>query len=224
LEGIPFPDLPKLLLSATHLVDLSLSNIPHPGYILPEAVVTCLSALINLEGLHLDFQLAQSYPDRKTLRPRPLTRAVLPSLTTYGFGGVSEYLEDFVALIDAPRLNYLRITFVNHIVFDTSQLFHFINHTPRLKAPDEVHLAFYGLSVFVTLSSPTPGSGEPDVKIFCVGSDGRVSSLAQVCISFSASLSTVENLYISQRRYLEHKWQDDDDRCSLHSILLINVS
>ncbi|KAN0109365.1 hypothetical protein V8E52_009337 [Russula decolorans] len=38
-HGIPFPGLPKLLLSATHLVQLWLANIPHSGYISPEAMV-----------------------------------------------------------------------------------------------------------------------------------------------------------------------------------------
>jgi hypothetical protein len=38
-DGIPFPGLPKLLLSATHLVELWLSNIPHSGYISPKAIV-----------------------------------------------------------------------------------------------------------------------------------------------------------------------------------------
>src|SRR5882757_7656498 len=33
LDGVPFPGLPKLLLSTTHLVYLQLENIPHPGYI-----------------------------------------------------------------------------------------------------------------------------------------------------------------------------------------------
>jgi hypothetical protein len=32
LDYIPFPGLPKLLLSATHLIGLVLSNIPHSGY------------------------------------------------------------------------------------------------------------------------------------------------------------------------------------------------
>jgi hypothetical protein len=35
-NNIPFPELPKLLLSATHLVHLRLFNIPHSGYISPE--------------------------------------------------------------------------------------------------------------------------------------------------------------------------------------------
>ena len=36
LRDIPFPGLPKLLLSATNLVYLDLSNIPHSGYISPD--------------------------------------------------------------------------------------------------------------------------------------------------------------------------------------------
>jgi hypothetical protein len=31
LDGIPFPGLPKLLLSATHLVELRFTSTPHPG-------------------------------------------------------------------------------------------------------------------------------------------------------------------------------------------------
>ena len=37
LSGIPFPGLPKLLLSTTHLDHLSLSCIPNSGYFSPEA-------------------------------------------------------------------------------------------------------------------------------------------------------------------------------------------
>jgi hypothetical protein len=35
--------LPKLHLSAAHLVHLRLENIPHPGYISPEAIVALSS-------------------------------------------------------------------------------------------------------------------------------------------------------------------------------------
>src|SRR6266403_4446456 len=53
LSSIPFPGLPKLLLSATHLVILSLTNIPHSGYISPEAMATLLSVLSSLQRLSL---------------------------------------------------------------------------------------------------------------------------------------------------------------------------
>jgi hypothetical protein len=211
LDGIPIPDLPKLLLSATHLIDLTLWSIPCSGYISPEAMVTCLSALISLEQLLLEFQLPRSYPDQEIerLRPRPLTRSVLPSLILFAFRGVSEYLEDFIARIDAPRLCQLDITFVNQIVFDTSQLVHFISRTPRLKEPDEAQLDFNNSAVWITFSTPETG----DLKVEILGeSDWQFSSLrlAQVCSSFSPSLSTVEDLYIYQHPYSEPDWQDDE--------------
>jgi hypothetical protein len=53
LHGTPFPGLPKLLLSATHLIHLDISDIPHTGYISPEAMVTGLSALTSLETLRI---------------------------------------------------------------------------------------------------------------------------------------------------------------------------
>ena len=43
LHSIAFPALPKLLLSAADLVDLTLRNIPNSGYVSPEALLTCLA-------------------------------------------------------------------------------------------------------------------------------------------------------------------------------------
>jgi hypothetical protein len=58
LSGIQFSGLPNLLLSSTHLVSLSLSFIPHSGYISPEAMVALISALSNL----LKIFTLDSYP------------------------------------------------------------------------------------------------------------------------------------------------------------------
>ena len=44
LDRVPFPGLPKLILSATNLVSLHLLSIPNSGYILPEAMLTALSS------------------------------------------------------------------------------------------------------------------------------------------------------------------------------------
>src|SRR6266849_4292361 len=56
LTGILFPGMSNLLSSANHLVELWLQNIPHSGYISPEAMVALLSLLSNLEKLTLEFQ------------------------------------------------------------------------------------------------------------------------------------------------------------------------
>ena len=53
LSGIPFPGFPKLLLTATHLVELGLTNIPDCGYISPESVIVPISALFSLKSLSL---------------------------------------------------------------------------------------------------------------------------------------------------------------------------
>ena len=68
LSSIPFPALPKLLLSATHLVRLSLRNIPHSGYISPEAIITGLAVLTNLKSLTIKFRFALSGPGMEDRR------------------------------------------------------------------------------------------------------------------------------------------------------------
>ena len=56
LRSIPFPALPKLLLSATDLVRLDLVDIPHSGYMSPEAIVTGLAMLPHVISLTLKFK------------------------------------------------------------------------------------------------------------------------------------------------------------------------
>jgi len=56
LNGIAFSGSPKVLLFATQLVSLWLTNIPHYGYISPEAMVTYLSVLTSLEDLYFQFK------------------------------------------------------------------------------------------------------------------------------------------------------------------------
>src|SRR5216683_5505093 len=64
LSGIPFPALPKLLLSTHDLVTLRLWFIPRSGYFSPEAMVTALATLTSLELLELRFRSPRSEADR----------------------------------------------------------------------------------------------------------------------------------------------------------------
>ena len=111
LDRIPFPGLPKLILSSTHLVCLRLWRIPHSGYISPESMATCLAVLTRLETLEIKFESPRSRPDRKSRHPPPQTLTLLPVLVDLSFHGVCEYLEDLVARIDTPLLNKLIIFF-----------------------------------------------------------------------------------------------------------------
>ncbi|KAH9971576.1 hypothetical protein BGW80DRAFT_1460528 [Lactifluus volemus] len=201
LDGIPIPTLPRLLLSSNDLVDLHLERIPHIGYISPEAMATCVSALTSLTKLSIEFISPASRPDPITRHPPPLTRTVLPALTNFDFHGVSEYLEDLVAQIDAPLLRAVRITFFNQLVFDTQQLPRFIDHAPALKRNDTASIAIFTGSVLMRFSSMTPLG--PDInnfliiKISCKGVDWQVSSVAQICNQLSESfISGIERLFI----------------------------
>jgi hypothetical protein len=201
LYRIPFPALPKLLLSATHLANLSLQNIPHSGYISPELMVTALSALTSLRSLLLEFQSPRSCPDRESRRPPLLTHSVFPVLTFIKFKGVSEYLDDLVASIDVPQLNSLNITFFNQIVFDTPQIARFIYRTPALKSLDKAHVEFGGRAAEAYLSSRASVHGKLNVKIMCGDLDWQVSSMEQVCASCLPFISTIEVLYIHKDPY-----------------------
>jgi hypothetical protein len=209
LDGIPFPGLPKLLLSATHLVDLYLRRIPHSGYISPEAMVTCLSVLTKLETLEIGFESPRCRPDWKSRRPSPPTHILLPVLTELRFKGVSDYLEDIMARIDAPLLNKLGITLFYQLIFDTPQLTHFINRTPKFTmAHDEARVFFSDLGVWITI--PQTYDGRLHLRVSCRQSDWQLSSLAQICgSSFPwALVSAVEHLYIESGSWQLH-WQDD---------------
>jgi hypothetical protein len=91
LDRIPFPGLPKLLLSATDLVDLELRRIPDSGYISPEAMATGLSVLTRLKRLVIKFDSSRYRPDRRSRRLPPPTRDVLPNLNRLRFIGVGNY-------------------------------------------------------------------------------------------------------------------------------------
>jgi hypothetical protein len=205
LFGIPFPGLLNPLLSATHLVHIRLSNIPHSGYISPEAIVALLSVLSSLETLSLEFRSPQSRPDWENRSLPPLERFILPALYEVRFKGVSEYLEDLVTFIDAPQLNYFHITFFNQIDFDTPRLAQFINCTPTFRACDEAYVQIDDNFAGVRLPS---GFRTLGIAVSCREPDWQLSSLAQVCNSFLHHVSTVEDLYI-EHRYSQLVWKDD---------------
>jgi hypothetical protein len=208
LHRIPFPSLPKLLLSSTHIVNLHLNGIPHSGYISPEAMVTTLSTLTRLNSLALDFQSPLSCPGRASRRPPPETRTVLSVFSIFRFKGVSEYLDDLVACIDAPRLSFLDIILFNDIVFDTPQLTQFISRTP-LKALEEARVTFQAGAAMIFFSSRAPGYGRLNVRILCREVDWQLSGLGQVCTSSLPAFSKLEYLYFKTIFPQAPDWPDN---------------
>jgi len=208
LEGVPFPGLPKLLLSTTHLVDLHLIDIPHSGYFSPDAMVATLSTLTNLKKLSLRFKSPESCPDLETRRLPPSTRFVLPVLTSFQFMGVSEYLEDLVTDINAFQLNELEITLFNDIVFDIPQLIQFISRTPMSSTLENAHISLMAGAACISFRPQIHGHVKLEVPILCEGLDWQLSSLEQVCTSCLPFLPTLGDLYINEYASSEPDWKD----------------
>ena len=211
LHHIPFPCLPKVLLSATHLHSLHLYDIPHSGYILPDALVTILSNLTSLKSFILAFQSPRSCPDLSNRPPPPSSRSVLPVLTIFEFKGVCEYLEYFVDLIDTPQLDTSSITFFNDVLFDTPQFMQFIARTSTLRALEKAHITLWDKGADVNFLSRT--SEHMDLKlrleVLCRGLDWQVSSVGQVCASCLPPLSMSEDLYIYERKNWGLDWKEN---------------
>ena len=201
LNRISFPGLPKLLLSATHLVELDLYGTPHSAYISPKAMVALLSVISSLETFGLGFRSPQSRPHLESPSPPHPKRSILPILRTLYFRGVIEYLEELVTRIDAPQLGKMEIVFFNQIDFDCPRLTQFINYTPTLRGLDEARVQFDNHTASVTLRSQT-SKFRFDCLRLCISCRERgwqLSSIEQVCNSLP-HLSTVEDLYV-ERRY-----------------------
>ena len=210
LDSVSFPGLPKLLLSATHLVDLYLYGIPHSGYFSPQEIVASLSLLSGLETFSLGFQSPRSCPQWERRSLLPPKRSTLPALTDFRFKGVTEYLEELVTRINIPQLGQMDITFFNQIDFDCPRLAQFIKCTPTLRALDEARVQFDDSATSVTLQSRSSKfpSGYLLIDVSCREPDWQLSSMEQVCNSSLRPLSTVEDLYF-EHRYSEIVWKNE---------------
>ena len=197
LNRIPFPALPNLLLSATDLVSLDLINIPDSGYITPEVIVSHLATLANLEILNIQFESPLSHPNRAGWRPPLPARTVLAALTRFHFFGVSDYLEDLVARIDAPLLDSIYIAFCHLLISDISQLARFIRRTTRISVLKEAHMDFNHSGLEVQSLPQTWSAVEiSGLTIYCEDHGWDFSSLGQVLTSLFPSIFMVEHLYI----------------------------
>jgi hypothetical protein len=127
------------------------------------------------------------------------------------FKGVNEYLEDLVAQINAPLLRNVYITLFNQLAFDVSQFSQFIGRAEKLNAFNQAEVVFYYLSVGIRLHPQIQTTDDTTLqfRISCRELDWQLSSLAQVCSSFSTPLSTLERLDIRPGQHWRALGQED---------------
>ncbi|KAI9442079.1 hypothetical protein F5148DRAFT_804177 [Russula earlei] len=203
LGNCPFPKLP---LSSNQLVVLYLFNVPDPGYISHQDLVTALSVLSGLETLYIQFRYHR-YPE--TRPPPPFRRSVLPALTNLYFHGVHKYLEDLLAQIEAPLLNKLDVTFFMNINFVLPQLHRFISQVESFNSCDRAIMRFSGPATRFTISSRTNQPTYLSLNIICSKLDRQLPSLAQVRSSFFPLLSTLVRLDIMDDGFPQLRYKDD---------------
>jgi hypothetical protein len=217
--SLRIPDLLKLLLSSPNLVILRLDGIHNSSSILPDEMVTSLSALTRLEYLDLLVEFGQSHPDWENRRLSLLTRTVLPSLTVLRVRGTTDNLEDFMARIDAPLLAdfYVLFSFSGSdraIVLDTPHLLRFISRIPKLQAPEEAYIGFDSdkYKMWIDFFSSTRISRRVlRLEIFCVEPDRQFPCLAQFCRSPPFPLLPLAYLYIGEGQFSKYHQRSDTD-------------
>jgi hypothetical protein len=192
LCNISLPVVSNLLLSASDLVDLSLWGLSHEGYISLEAMVAWLSSLNRLKYLRLGLPP----PSRLELdqpSPPPQTRVILPALTDFTFQGATDYLDDFLTLIDTPVLNKFSMSLFLDPVFGVPHLTQFIGRTKGLKPYEVARVAFTAGSIQLSLTEPLPLS----LEIVCDPAYWEVEVMSLACGQLSPFLSLVERLDIA---------------------------
>ena len=200
LNGIPFPGLRNLLLSTSDLIDLRLENIPHSGYIAPEAMITNLSALSKLESFVLAFQSPRSLAEQPSRHSSTVTRVVLTALTRFQYQGSSAYLEEIVSRIDTPQLESFTITFFDQLVLDTPHLRHFIDHTQTFTGLNQADIIFngqysdIGVKLLLTDGPRSPDFGALTLGVQYTRSGPKFMSLVRLCSSSLPPLPTLKRI------------------------------
>ncbi|KAH9037529.1 hypothetical protein EDB84DRAFT_1655483 [Lactarius hengduanensis] len=216
LIGIPYPALPRPLLSASDLAHLDLRDIPPTGYVSPEAMVASLATLPRLGCFTIGFRSATSHPDQIRPPPSPMTRTALPALTSFRFIGASEYLEDLVSRIDSPRLNKIPIDYLRLVDYQVTQLSKFVDRSvgPKLTLPRRAQLQFHNHSVTFTVY---PHANHPsDALVVFQGCNWHVLDIAQFLSHFPTLTNVVDLNIQSALAVPNHRVVDMGDVDWLH--------
>ena len=210
-DSFPYPALPTLLLSVSGIVTFKLHNIPWDGYSSPDTMVASLAVLTRLKNISIksdpvDYQPITIHP------PPPMTRAVLPALTSFEFQGDSEYLEALVAPIAGAQLNWTCIDYilVDTVGFPAVQLSKFFDRSaqPEIMPFTLAEVCFYKsvtFDMYRCANIPPSNTHRPSthLSLECEWILWRIHELTQVFSQFSEMLSTLVylKLYILNGKF-----------------------
>jgi hypothetical protein len=148
------------------------------------------------------------------------THVTLPSLRSFGFKGVSVYLEALLPRITAPLLEKLQIIFFNQLTFSVPHLVQFMGTTENLSFRS-AKLMSHREAVFLR-AYPQEGAKiyALYLQVGCSHLDWQVSSAAQIFNVLSPLFSSVAELTIDHREHsTSSEAHDEADRTFWRDIL-----
>ena len=196
LFGFSIPIGSRLLTTAVGIVTLSLFMRYPSTYFQPNTLLQWISFMPQLETLLISFfSPVPSRDVRRHLTHTPImTQVILPNLRSFGFRGVSAYMEAVVRQITAPRLEKLGVQFFKQLTFSVPRLLQFINTAENLRF-DSANFEFSDDVVYVDVFPPDEAEMYAlRLAVHCYHLDWQLSSVAQIFDSLSQISFTVEHL------------------------------
>jgi len=192
-----------LLTTAVSLVTLSLRRIHPWTNLCPNHLFPVLPLLPQLQDLEITFSspVPNHEIERHMLRIPNMTYTTLPNLRSFGFGGVSAYLEAFLSHMNAPLLETLNLSFFNQLSFSVPNLLQFVTTTENLRA-SSVRFLFRHKAVTVSMYlSVTALRHTLSIYVGCDHLDWQVSSMAQIFNVLGPLFSAVVNLTLDYKSH-----------------------
>jgi hypothetical protein len=212
LFGFTLPIGSRLLTTAVGIVTLCLF-MGHPSYFQPNTLLQGISFMPQLETLLISFvsPIADLDAESQLTHVPIMTQVTLPNLRSFGFRGVSAYMEAVVRRITAPRLEKLCIHFLKQLTFHVPRLLQFMNTAENLRF-DSANFQFSNDVVYVDVFPPNEAEMYAlRMAVHCYHLDWQVFSVAQIFDSLGQKVATVEHLTFVQEAHSQLFEEHNED-------------
>ena len=222
LHGIGLSRGLSSISSMISLSSLSLTDIRDSCYFPLKHLITQLQDLLFLEELSIGFAIPMPLPSSEgELLPAPILPVTLRALRWLTFRGVDVYIENFIAQINSPLLERLRLTLLFDLDFTLVYTTEFIRRTEGFeyltakvifnKDCTSINMGHYEQRDIWKLS----------LRVNCLPLDCKIYSATQVCGALGNILFTVEDLGLDlDVDGMPSDWESTLDIMSWYELLL----
>jgi hypothetical protein len=212
LTGFTAPNLLQLLLSSRNLVDLQLHDVLDPRHVSLEAFTNALSEMAQLRSLSLHFLSTDVY---LASHSSTVGNVLLPVISRFNFRGSSAFLEDLVAIIDAPRLEDIEVTYFpepelwpqsHRLPCTFNNLVDFIKRIEMHDSHRRADILSSENAISVSLTQPG-ASTRLKLQLLCKPLHDQLTFITRICKYFSGF--KVEDLRINSTQL-----SSEESRCS----------